>query len=454
MSSAGSSGEKAPQQAAAATAVSAKASGEGEKAKQQRLVRYFMGIVVMNVVQWVCIVQSEPFLISKLCADKSRVPTLLGNSQAFGGILSFLFYPFMGKLTDAIGRKPGLLLSPMSNAITGSLVFFRPDSLPLVLLNRILKVFTLSFSNTVMCRTALADILAGPDLAVAFSWILAATGFATVISPQIETLTLRLFKSTRSVYAVYALTALTTVLMHLFVTPETLPKSKRVPLESAMTLQNLNPLKFLRIYTRGSGTLQKLATTYGLQQIGEGKNTHDTSTVFMTEKLDWGTPGRNGFVSLYGIEGIASGMFIAPQVIKHLSDRTYTTVANVAVGVAFLVTSRARSGWLFVLGTLLQLPGVNGVSGVAMSALASDLASAEGFGKGEFTGMLSNLRSIAGIAGPGLLGRYIAWCRSKKYDVGSAFVLLSIFSCMLPELLHQSLDYKRLRSATAKAARS
>lgn len=49
-------------------------------------------------------------------------------------------------------------------------------------------------------------------------------------------------------------------------------------------------------------------------------------------------------------------------------------------------------------GVCSRLPGVNGASATALKSISTDLATAEGFGKGEFSAWSNNLRALAGAA--------------------------------------------------------
>jgi len=422
---------------------------EGQK---DRRVKIFLFSTVLSVFQWVIIIQSEPTLISELVADKTRIGDILGNSQGLAGVMSFALYPFMGKLTDAVGRKSGLLLSPISNAITGALVTLNPHNLFFVLLNRVMRMFTLSFSNTVMIRSAFSDFLTGPSLAIAFSKIFSAIGLGTVVAPQIETVILKSLKSPRYPYALYTFTALLQSIYHLTVTPETLAAARRLALDSCMTLQNINPLKFLKVFTQGSSDLQKMSIVYGFQMLGEGKNTQDMGWSWMVDSLKWDVPSRNAFISGYGISGIGAGMFLVPAVIKKVGVEVFTTIANIAVGLSSCANS-VKSGYSYSFGLLLALPGINGVSGTGVSATASELAGAEGFGKGEFGGMIANFRSIAGIVGPVLMGKYITWLKARglEHRLGTAFLVYAFFSVVTPQLIHMTIDYERVKAKIAAA---
>lgn len=291
-------------------------------------------------------------------------------------------------------------------------------------------------------------------MAVAFSQIFSAIGLGTVIAPQLETVILKTMKSPKYPYAVFTLMAIFQSIFHLVVTPETLVAARRLALESCMTLRDLNPLKFLRVFTEGSSDLQKMSVVYGFQMLAEGKNLQDTSWTWMVDVLKWDVPRRNAAVSAYGTTGILSGMLLAPTLIKRFGVQSFTSIANLFMLLSTISTS-IRSDFAYWLSILLQFPGINGVSGSAISAVASDLASREGFGTGEFGGILANFRSIAGIVGPVLMGKYITWLKARglEHKLNTSFLFYGVFSIIIPQLLHQTIDYERIKRIAAAAAK-
>ena len=92
----------------------------------------------LSVCQHVMPLQSEPMLMNMLYkGNVSKSARALANSQGAVGILALIWNQFGGKLTDAVGRKPGLLVGPLGNIILGAVVFLKPTSPLLVILCRI-----------------------------------------------------------------------------------------------------------------------------------------------------------------------------------------------------------------------------------------------------------------------------------------------------------------------------
>ena len=104
----------------------------------------------------------------------------------------------------------------------------------------------------------------------------------------------------------------------------------------------------------------------------------------------------------------------AAILLKNLSARTYTTVTNLLLWVGMCVhagtPSSSHQGW-FWAGIPIISPGVNGSSSHAVKALAGALAEKEGYGRGEFSAWINNLRAIATACCTVL---YSHWCMCSR----------------------------------------
>ena len=82
--------------------------------------------------------------------------------------------------------------------------------------------------------------------------------------------------------------------------------------------------------------------------------------------------------------------------------------------------------------------------------LATDHAVAAGFGRGEYSGLFSNLRASTVALAPVAYGTLYAWLRQRNYNGGLAYLAIAIVGGLVPELLHRSISGKDLESAGEK----
>ena len=86
-----------------------------------------------------------------------------------------------------------------------------------------------------------------------------------------------------------------------------------------------------------------------------------------------------------------------------------------------------------------MLPGVNGASGGAIKALATERAILSGIGRGELSAYLNNLRAIASAVAPMLYGNTYSLLRTNGVYPGLAFTVAAIVGGVLPEILHRTM---------------
>lgn len=385
-----------------------------------------------SVCQHIISVQTEPRLVLQLCGgDQASAARLLGNTSGIVGVLSLIINQAGGKLSDAIGRKPGFLLGPFCNFFLGLLVYKNSGNRLLVAICRTLRLIVTTFSSTVMCQAALTDVCSGKELALAMSKMAAAAGAAMLITPFLEARLLP--KGLHYVYLALSGIAAAHVTFGLTQMEETLPESNRDG--AKLSLQSVNPFGFIRVFTEGSYALRRLTVITTLQMFLEGKNVSDTAQIWVRDNLKWSVTGIRNFVIIYGILCTFAGMYITPHLLRTMNTRMFTSTTNMMNAFAFSVRGLAASTPLWLVSMVPMLPGVNGASATALKAIASDLAGAEGFGKGEFSAWASNLRALAGSVAPVLYGQTYAAAQKRGMNPGITFAVAGVLGAMLPELL-------------------
>ena len=408
---------------------------ETKKASTLKTLKTLYFAAFLSVTQAVITIQSEPRIIKELSGgDLGVTATVLANTQGLVGLASVFINQAGGKVSDALGRKPFLLLGPAANILFGFLMYQYSNRRRVVLPVRILRSILTTFSSTVMLTAAMADTTSGTQLSAALSQMGAAVGAGIVMTPFVETLILQRFK-TQTVYLALSFLGFVHVLFALAFVPETHSKALRKTWSSVLQVSAINPFGFLNIFKRGSIALQKMTIIQTLQMFLEGKNLSDFMELWKREHLHWSVEGSRNFVMIYGTLSILSGIFVTPYFLKNLSARSFTSVTNILNFLGFMIRGARESSWIFLLAVIPMLPGVNGSSATALKSISTDLAFAEGFGKGEFSAYTNNLRALAGAAATVLYGNYYAWCKRKGVYQGSTFVVAALIGAALPELL-------------------
>merc|ERR1712226_1168043 len=82
----------------------------------------------------------------------------------------------------------------------------------------------------------------------------------------------------------------------------------------------------------------------------------------------------------------------------------------------------------YIVASFLGLPGVNAASGVVLRPVMMERAVREGFGKGEVSGMVNNIRAIISGLAPVVYGNLYASGKDKMPAI--SFLVAAILSAL------------------------
>lgn len=399
----------------------------------RRKVRVVCLSSFLSLCQHIMVVQTEPRLVLDLCkGDQAAAARLLGNTSGIVGLLSLFLNQVGGKLSDAVGRKPGFLVGPMTNVVLGWLVFKNSSNRALVIACRILRLVCTTFSNTVMVDAALADVcVQSGSLELAKSKVMLATGVAMLFTPFLEARLLP--HGFKYVYAALSGVALAHSVFGVILMPETLPAEARST--DKLSLATINPLGFTRIFTEGSRALWQLTVLTTFQMFLEGKNVSDIAQTWVREGLKWSVTGIRNFVIIYGILCTLSSSHLAPWLRGKLNAKDFTTLTNSLNAFGFFIRGLKAETALWLAAMVPMLPGVNGTCAIPLKARATELAIAQGFGKGEFSAWSNNLRALVGSAAPLLYGQIWAALQKQGKNPGLTFAFAGSVGAVVPQLM-------------------
>jgi hypothetical protein len=177
-------------------------------------------------------------------ADLAGMAMARGNLESMAGVLSFLVGPPLAALSDSIGRRPLMIISPMFSVVVAALVAWSP-SVGMLYLRRMTMAFSQASQHGE--SAALADLFAHDAAAygMAKARINVVGDIADIVCPVVGA-----SLATRSLGLPWAISsvcmAVMVVVSYLFL-HETLPESKRVPFRP----KHANPLGFLKLFRSG-----------------------------------------------------------------------------------------------------------------------------------------------------------------------------------------------------------
>lgn len=384
--------------------------------KAQRLPILFILITVtIDAMGIGLIMPVMPSLIQEVA------PGSLGQAAIWGGVLStifavmqFFFAPLVGRLSDAFGRRPILLMSLAVMAVD-YLVLAVAGSIWLLVVARIVGGITAATHSTAFAY--MADISEGEDKAKRFGFIGAAFGLGFVLGPLLGGL-LGELGSRAPFYAAAAL-AFANALFGWFVLPETVTAKTR----RAFGFKGVNPFSAFSALSH-LPSIRPLSAVYFLYQLAAVVYPVIWS-YFALERFGWSTGMIGVSLALYGIgAAVVQGVLVGP-VLKLLGQRG-TVIFGLLVELAtFALLGFISSGVI----TLILTPFI-AIGNVGLPALQGIIAQqVPDDTQGELQGVLASIASIATIISPLVLTQIFAWATQENgaiYLPGAPFLMSGV----------------------------
>ncbi|PZF77013.1 MFS transporter [Aestuariivirga litoralis] len=312
---------------------------------------------------------------------------------AYGG-MQFLFGPAIGNLSDAVGRRPVLLLSVFGLAVDYLLTGFAPNIIWLFVGRVFAGICGASYTTA---NAFLADITRPEERAKVFGMMGAAFGLGFVIGPAIGGL-LGSF-GPRVPFFVAAGLAILNFAYGWFVLPETLAPENRRP----FSLARSNPIGALKVFAqyRGVVPLSAVMFLYFL-----------STAVYPAIWAFWGIAAFGWTEATVGLTLAAFGLLAAivqggltGPVVKWLGERN-AAVFGLVTAVIALVGYGLAPGFLAVM-ILLVVHAPEGFVHPALTAIMSHQAPEDA--QGEIQGGIASLQSIGMLLGTVLFAQVFGW---------------------------------------------
>lgn len=342
----------------------------------------------------------------------------IASAAIWGGVLStvfaamqFLFSPLLGRLSDAFGRRPVLLVS-LSVMVADYIVMALAGTLGWLMFGRILGGITAATHSTAYAY--MADISDKRDKAANFGLIGAAFGLGFVLGPVLGGLLAEY--GTRAPFYGAAALAAANVLFGLFVLRETVTEATRRP----FTLSGANPFSALRAIAK-MGPVTPLLWVVFLNHLANVVYPA-VWAYFTVARFGW-SPGMIGVsLAVYGISmAVVQGALIRPAI--RLLGETKTIALGLGIEViALLLVAFVPDGRLVM--ALIPISAIGAIGLPALQGLLSHIARDDA--QGELQGVIASLASVSMIVGPLLMTQAFALFTSDSAPFhlpGAPFVL-------------------------------
>lgn len=352
-----------------------------------------------------------PSLVGEFTHDIESQSYWYGAMTFTFGFTQFLCAPLLGALSDRYGRRTVLLLS-VGGLGTMFLLSGLVRSLPLLVAARVIG--GMFASNVSVANAYVADITTPENRARSFGLVGAAFGFGFILGPIIGGLVGGV--GVRIPFFIAAALSLLNFGYGLFVLPESLPLSRRRPIE----LKKANPFAALvgLARLRGVGMLVTVIALAGLAQfimIG-------TWVLYCTYRFGWGPPQNGASFFVVGVMSALVQGGLLGWLLRTLGEQKLVLAGLASATLAYIGYALAPQGWMVYAIMVLNLLAFG--IGAAVNALVSKAAPPDA--QGLAMGSLSSLNSVVAVFGPligiGIFARVSHFPRSDV-RVGAPYFL-------------------------------
>lgn len=287
--------------------------------------------------------------------------TLL-NATFFGA--QFLAGPFLGRLSDRIGRVPVLIVSQIGTVISFIMLGLAPN-VAVLFLARLLDGIT--GGNIIVAQAYIADITPPEKKTVSFGYVMAAFGIGFVLGPTIGGLMAASF-GPRIPYFVAAGAATIVVLLTYFTLNETVTKEKETELEQKPNTKiNIRAvfnermlILILSIAFMVQMTLGVLQSTLALY----------ADAVLLPDATDERVQIGIGILfAAIGVTQVITQTILIRRLLPRLGEIGLVTGANLLLGLSMLALVQAKGLWMagvsvvfLAMGLGLMLPSINSLA--------------------------------------------------------------------------------------------
>lgn len=342
--------------------------------------------VLLDMVGIGLIVPVVPAILHELTGLDAAAASVYGGWLFFAyAAMQFAFAPVVGALSDAVGRRPVLLLSVLGLGVDHALTALSPTIAWLFVGRLVAGGFGASFATA---NAYIADVTPPEERGKAFGMLGAAFGLGFILGPAIGGLLGD--AGPRVPFFVAAGLSLSNFVYGLFVLPETHPAEKR----TSFRLRQANPLAALTAIP-GGAVVRTVALSLFIFFVG---NTVYPAiwAFYTTQRYDWSPRTIGISLAVYGIVNTIVQAALVGPAIARWGERRAAVIGIVTGALALLGTGLATASWMVFALILVSAPG--GLVMPAMNAIMSKNAPPEA--QGRLQGAVSSLEGLSSIVGP------------------------------------------------------
>jgi DHA1 family tetracycline resistance protein-like MFS transporter len=334
------------------------------------------------------------FAKNELKAVAWQITTL--TSVFFGA--QFFASPFLGRLSDRVGRRPVLIIS-QAGTLTGLLITGFAPSMTYLYISRVIDGLT--GGNFSVAQAYLSDITDEKNRARGLGLVNAAFGLGFVFGPAFGSLVASLY-GPRVPFLVAAGVSFTTIMLSTFLLPESLPPEKRKPKgASSDKLPRSRGIDLLLV----PAVMVILIVAFGSQF---SFFSFQTVYVLWTERLVLPAFSESdvqrvvgAILTFVGVCSIVTQFWLVGPLVRRLGEKRLVVGGNLARAGAFAAMALSPT----LPAVVLTIPFLSVGGGVALPALVALLTYASPPDRrGQAIGLHQSVAAMGSILGPLLSG--------------------------------------------------
>jgi len=391
-------------------------AGPASQRTIRRVIFFVFVTVFLDLVGFGIVMPLMPFYVKTMGGDAQTVGFLLSGFS----FLQLLATPFLGRLSDRIGRRPVILFSLAGNA--AAMVIFALAThlalLPLLFFSRLLGGATAG--NISACQAAIADVAEGDERTRGMGLLGAGIGLGMVLGPVIGGELSHFGPWAPPIGA--AAMAFADLLGAFFLMPET-RRPPALDLPSATSAAEPKPSLAQVLAQR---PLLMVLGLYFLTFLAM-TNLQVALAFLVDARFGW---GKSEVGRLFGVMGllmlIIQGGLIVP-LSRRFGQLNLVLLGAVSLGAGMALIGSAHQPWMVVGGLVFVGCGL-GVTNPLLSVIASQLAGSSS--RGVVLGFAQSSGGLARVVGP-LIGGFLF----SHISVGSPFfggaVAATVSACLV-----------------------
>lgn len=329
-------------------------------------------------------------------------------------LMQFVFAPVLGNLSDAIGRRPVILISLLGAGLDYLLLAFAP-TLWWLFVGRVISGIT--GANITAAYAYIADVSPPEVRAKNFGLIGACFGAGFIFGPAVGGMLANY--GLRTPFLVAAGLTLLNWVYGFFVLPESHPQERR----RAFDWRRANPLASLRVLGQFPIVLG-LTATLALMSLAH-QSFPSTWVLFTEYRFGWG-PLENGYsLALVGLMSIIVQGGLTGRIIGKWGERRAILFGLCVFSVTCASYGFATQAWMVY--AIILAGSIGAVTTPALQSLISRQVPLNE--QGSMQGALTSIQSLTGIVGPIVVTHLFGYFISDRAPIhlpGAAFFFSSI----------------------------